>query len=266
MKGTPSGLPSFMSPMSGQAFMNERAGWPRDSSSPYYNPRISSSLSTPKPTLSHPDNIAIAGMIVDTITDHVHLEWERTYQSAAEDGIDVHRRNASELLAIESSCAGLAQKVGITTPSIDYCTALVANRDQLAITPYNPEHVIEDYEEMLAYYRKTTQAEISQPKELHPSRYRLFRYVSSLSEKWRGGRSFFTTADGRIGLGGWNGNIRAGDRVCVLFGAHQLFVLRETAVSGVYSMVGDASVYRLMDCEAFSLKDPAKHEQVFEIS
>ena len=62
-----------------------------------------------------------------------------------------------------------------------------------------------------------------------------------------------------------NGVLQRGDRICIFFGAHQLFILRDTATHGVHKMVGDAYVHGLMDCEAFELKNADLYGQTFEI-
>jgi hypothetical protein len=62
-----------------------------------------------------------------------------------------------------------------------------------------------------------------------------------------------------------NDALRKGDRICIFFGAHELFVLRDTATPGLFTMEGDAYVAGLMDCEAFALMDPDVHGRTFEI-
>lgn len=256
--GTPSWLPALISPIDGQAFLSERAGWPRDPTSPYYEATIWTSLSTPPPQLSHPDNIKIRGVIVDIVVSTIQLDW--VYLS---NGSTVYVTDVPAFITLESSCAALAREVGVSVPSTAYCTTLIANRDLVSGSFYDPDKTVQDYQDSMAYLRQVgisgvaSNFRISQPRE--------YRYVFSLHEKWRGGRSFFATAHGRIGLGGWNGNLQAGDRVCILFGAHQLFILRGTRTPGVYSMVGDSYVDGLMNCEIFDTKGFAEEECVFEI-
>ncbi|KAK3710447.1 hypothetical protein LTR37_010290 [Vermiconidia calcicola] len=72
MLDTPSWLPGHMYPIEGQALCMERAGWPKDPTSPYYEARISTSLSIPAVSLKHLDNIQIDGTIIDQEADVVH--------------------------------------------------------------------------------------------------------------------------------------------------------------------------------------------------
>ena len=262
MEETPSWLPGYMFPIEGQAIFMERAGLPKDSDSPFYDAQISTSLSPHPVSLRHPDNIKVGGMLIDEVADVVHLDWEWSYHDD-EDNMNVRVQDANKFLDIEAWCAALTEKLGISPSSTTYCRTLVANRDIEKPGPYDIDEICEDYQEALSYFR-VRQGGVEQ-LGLRPNRPRLHRYVSSMSEKWRSGRSFFTTTDMRIGIGGFRSELRTGDHVCIFFGAHQLFVLRDTSVHGLYTMVGDAYVHGLMDCEAFDLKDPQVHGQTFEI-
>lgn len=262
MLGTPSWLPGYMYPIEGQALCMERAGWPKDPTSPYYEPRISTSLSIPAVSLKHPDNIQIDGMFIDQVADVVHLDWEWSYYGSSDEDVSLAAQNATDFLCIEAQCACLAGGAGLAPSSIVYCQILVANRDIQELEAYNTEEICQDHQEALSYFH-ARQTGVDE-QGLRPNKPRLYRYVSSISEKWKSGRSFFTTKSGRVGIGGFDSTLAAGDHVVVLFGAHQLFLLRDAPADGLQLMIGDAFIPGLMDCEVFNDVDKL-HRQTLEI-
>lgn len=269
MPHTPSWLPGYMYGLDGRALVMGRAGLPQDTTSSYCQSHILTSLSASFESFAHPDNIKIRGMLVDEVIEVVHQDWQSSYRNGKEeDDMKLRVQHASEFLKIEARCAALAAKVGIVphSTSTTYCRTLVADREFSNIPgprPYNIDNICEDYRDAIKYLYLTQDGAGKQV--LHPNRLGILRFLYSLSNRWRGGRSFFTTAGGKIGIGGFDSELRAGDNICIFFGAEQLFNLRKTEQGGVYSMVGDAYVYGLMDCEAFDMKDPSRHAQTFEI-
>ena len=160
MSGTPSWLPGYMYPIDGQALFMERAGWPKDPKSAYYNARILTSLTSSN--LLHPDNIQVSGMVIDEVVDAVHLDWQWSYYgSSDEDDGAIHTENASEFLRLEATCATLGQHAVVEIPSVIYCKTLVANRDIQAPGPYNPDEILEDYEKALLTSKKQKAASMS---------------------------------------------------------------------------------------------------------
>jgi hypothetical protein len=75
-------------------------------------------------------------------------------------------------------------------------------------------------------------------------------------------RTFFSTHDGRVGLGPCD--LQAGDAICVLYGGAPLFVLRFNCSSEEAQLVGDAFVYGPMDLK--SIPSSGRKTEWFTIS
>ncbi|KAL5593321.1 hypothetical protein FOBRF1_012423 [Fusarium oxysporum] len=86
---------------------------------------------------------------------------------------------------------------------------------------------------------------------------------NSFNDSVRGGRIFFITKDGYIGIG--PKAMRPGDQVCVLYGGHVPFVLRPMRGAGDedYLFLGESFVNGLMDGEA--LEDEMAIEKWFHL-
>ena len=71
----------------------------------------------------------------------------------------------------------------------------------------------------------------------------MHQYLRQLG--WWRHRPFYSTTRGRIGRG--PANTRAGDNICVFYGAGPVFVLRRKDNSDMYKLVGDAYLHGRMD-------------------
>lgn len=72
-------------------------------------------------------------------------------------------------------------------------------------------------------------------------------------------RTFFTTLDGRIGLG--PSNLEIGDTVCMFCNTFSPFIIR-SRVSGHSELIGEAYVHGLMYGEIFDEKDEENLETI----
>lgn len=70
------------------------------------------------------------------------------------------------------------------------------------------------------------------------------------------GRRLIKTSTGLIGLGPAVAEV--GDLVCVLFGGHVLYVLRETKEPQIYEFVGESYVHGMMDGAALECQNPRR--------
>jgi len=77
------------------------------------------------------------------------------------------------------------------------------------------------------------------------------------------GRSYFSTTNGRIGLG--PADTQPGDQVCILYTATTPFILRPISEDPkLYQWIGESYVDGIMSGEAFDLKESDQH-QVFNV-
>jgi hypothetical protein len=72
-------------------------------------------------------------------------------------------------------------------------------------------------------------------------------------------RTFFTTRDGRVGLG--PPMLETGDTVCIICNSFTPFIIRSTP-SGHHELIGEAYVHGLMYGEIFDLVDEDKFEKI----
>ena len=87
------------------------------------------------------------------------------------------------------------------------------------------------------------------------------KYLGCVGTTLRG-RTFFTTADGRIGVSARE--TQPGDQVCVILGCSLPLILRSTE-RGQYQIVGNCYVHGIMDGEALLGPLPAGFEGIFQI-
>ena len=83
------------------------------------------------------------------------------------------------------------------------------------------------------------------------------RYFAAIS--LQSTRRFFTTENGRVGLG--PSHMEPGDRICVFYSGSPLFVLRFAADGKTAKLVGDAFVHGLMDLNTMPVDMRGKDEE-----
>ena len=88
------------------------------------------------------------------------------------------------------------------------------------------------------------------------------RYLGAMSVAWRGS-AFFSTEDGRIGIG--PKSIKAGDSICIFFGAYVPHILRFDPTRMIHLFVGSAFVSGLMSGTEFYARDPCNTYNCFVV-
>lgn len=215
----------------------------------------------PKPMISiqGSNNVEFRGLEMDRIKDIVEL------CPKAISHVGYSPDKAELLLQCEARCLELSKSVfgvddKIPTQHIGaLVTGMHPDRSLYYVT-----QATEDYHHM----RAMCQAVISREDSLISSNkdqkvmISAQRYLGGMTVAWRGS-SFFSTDGGRIGIA--PKSIKAGDSICIFFGAHVPHVLRFDSAREIYTFVGAAYVAGLMTGDAFYAKDPTNTYKSFVV-
>jgi hypothetical protein len=190
---------------------------------------------------SESNNLAVTGFRVDTISQVVEgtFHWPHVPN-------DQQMPRARRFLEWEARCLELAQKTFNSSPDtipIDHIFTLSANT-RVRITKEQDEAFHQAYLDILVNVNRNAQ----DGGTAHPPISRQTLYNDTWQQIFRhcSGRRYFSTANGRIGLG--PPDAKAGDTICVLYGTPPVFVLREAdRESKEWILVGDGFVHGLME-------------------
>ena len=134
-----------------------------------------------------------------------------------------------------------------------YSRALIVNTwaDGSSIMPSQKDRVSLAYLDTIAYLKteELCVADQYERSDLEQREQTMQQYLRQLG--WWGQRPFFATKDHRIGRG--PASMRAGDALCVFYGAGPIFVLRR-GNNDLYELVGDAYLHGCMALESLPLE------------
>jgi Heterokaryon incompatibility protein (HET) len=202
------------------------------------------------------NNLRILGVRADEVKDVVYLSWiysipwPRFLESA---------EPVCRVAKCLFECIGMAEENCITKSSFDQLTvvrSVVVNTLILTKGMYPREELAQDYIDFLAMVEFVEGLRTSPGLMLSPPSAQqnqgAKRFLQTFWYKSRG-RAFFTTKNGRVGLG--PKGILPGDDVCVWFHFFAPFILRKQADGRTSKLIGDAYVDDLMDGEIFRQRD-----------
>ena len=153
------------------------------------------------------------------------------------------------LLDYESRCLKVSQDAYNSPNEVPeaHWRTLTADADIRSRSPL-PPNAFEDYLRIKEMWKSRQDQTSPDEVDLTPASER--QAILNYHQNWESKRThaFFSTHDGRIGLGPCD--LQAGDVICVLYGGAPLFVLRFNDSSEVAQLVGDTFVYGLMDLKS----------------
>ncbi|MCJ1398138.1 hypothetical protein MMC11_001335 [Xylographa trunciseda] len=200
-------------------------------------------------TIPDSSRIKVSGFVVDVVQAVVHLGGPAPPVDE-QGGVNPDDVKAS-FLERNTACSRLSQEAyNGTDMSVDaYSRALVVNTwaDGSPVMPLQQDRVSRAYRDTIAYLQTGRLAATDENKGLDVEQREqvMHQYLRQLG--WWGQRPFFTTKDTRIGRG--PASMRAGDVLCVFYGAGPIFVLRHSDCD-LYELVGDAYLHDCMDLES----------------
>ncbi|MCJ1390797.1 hypothetical protein MMC18_003658 [Xylographa bjoerkii] len=204
-----------------------------------------SSIST-SPDSPH---IRVSGFVIDAVQAVVRLG--QPAPAADEQGEPNPDSVKADFLENNSTCSMLCQKAyNDADESISaYSRTLIVNTwaDGSPVMPSQQDRISQAYRDTIAYLKtgEPAAADRDEDLDLEQREQVMHQYLRQLG--WWGQRPFFTTKDKRIGRG--PASMRAGDALCVFYGAGPVFVLRRSD-GDLYELIGDAYLHGCMDLEA----------------
>jgi Heterokaryon incompatibility protein (HET) len=203
------------------------------------------------------DELHIPGLTVDTVAEIVELTGYETWDKTANTYVEYHQAMGRDEARCWEAVEKLRPEFNVTTAQ--YARTLVANYDKARDCKYSADLVEEEFEMTVKAYRAslswTTKVEAQKWFLRNPDPKAMIAYRASLGF-FTTGRNFFTTKNGRIGIG--PRTTRPGDHVCIIFSGHCPYILRSKAGAPTHSILGDAYVDHLMAGEVFELFDIEK--------
>ncbi|KAN0119288.1 Heterokaryon incompatibility protein (HET) domain containing protein [Hyaloscypha variabilis] len=207
----------------------------------------------PNVQISDSNHIQIFGFRVDYVRQVVGspkhcFETEPSYGPSGSSAL---------LLDYESRCLKVSQdayNLPDKVPDAHWRT-LTADADFHSRSPL-PPNVLDDYERVKKLWKTQRDQTSPDPYSVKESeRQGNLNYHQNWEAKRT--RTFFSTRDGRVGLGPCD--LQEGDVICVLYGGAPLFVLRLND-NNEAQLVGDAFVYGLMDLKSLPADKRGKDE------
>jgi hypothetical protein len=196
---------------------------------------------------THPESskLSVTGFQVDTVTEVVDGSF---YWPPLPPG-DEHRQRGQRFLEWEDRCLALAQAtlfISTETVPIDHVLTLSAATNRRS--PHKPQDdgFLEAYHTLLRNIRKETfgSGSILPPVRSLDFYFDLWQRIC----KYSTGRKYFSTENGRLGLG--PPEITKGDTVSVFYGAKTVSILRPAKENPEeWYFVGDAFVHGLMELD-----------------
>jgi hypothetical protein len=185
------------------------------------------------------NDLLIRGFQVDAVSEVVEI----AFPSTLEGSFSLYHK---KFLEFENQCLELAL-ITLSAPPDD-----IPMEHIFTMRAYTRRRMpnAEDYDLFQAYHhclvnskRVAQDQGIDFPPREHLSLfYDMFRWIANACI----GRRYFSTANGRVGLG--PPNIEKGDKICVFYGCGPLFALREVEErTGEWRLIGDAFVHGLME-------------------
>jgi hypothetical protein len=208
------------------------------------------------------NHLVISGFQADTVSETVAAEYPLRG--------DVKSALVRDFLTWEAQCLALAQK--ITSETVPMWHIFTFTAEQRANTQSQrgrtqfPLHTEDEdlhqaYVDLLANMNSVAQGRggTLPPRERRELFYHMANKISSIC----GGRRYFSTEKGCLGVGPLE--LKKGDTVCVLYGMRPLYILREVEEkTGEWSLIGDAFVHDLMELSE-TLKRARGPDEVFTI-
>jgi len=204
-------------------------------------------LPVPPVSFVHPDGLQVCGVVMDRVKTVVELSVS----------------TAQQLRLCETRCLELSSEVYVSREAapLEHIATLVAGTDT-EWSLYEAPRVVEDYGHWKVWMlQKTATDDRARGSTADPEgRAAAREYNSCLEAAWQG-NAFFSTENGRVGIG--PGALRQGDSVHVLFHARAPYLLRFDESRQAHSLVGPAYVHGLMGGEAFRAADPIQTHERF---
>jgi hypothetical protein len=198
------------------------------------------------------NHLVISGFQADTVSEIVDSKYP---PPSGEDLIA-----AGSFLTWEAQCLALAQKITSEPFHIGHIFTLIGHtRGKLPHA--KDENFHQTYVDILENVKSKAQGLGSTlpPKE----RRELFYHMGNEIRKICGGRRYFSTEKGYLGVGPLE--LKKGDTVCVLYGTRLLFILREVEEkTGEWLLIGEAFIHGLMELSE-TLKSARGPDEVFTI-
>jgi len=215
----------------------------------------------PKPIIRTPEpkRVEFRGLEMDKVKDIVELCPKAIHH------VRYSLQKAEMVLNCEARCLKLSKAAlgtGDAIPNQHIGTLVTGMHPDRSF--YYVAQAVEDYHCM----RATLQDVISQngASETMPQDQAAIvsaeRYLGAMSVAWRGS-AFFSTEDGRIGIG--PKSTKAGDSICIFFGAHVPHILRFDSTRMIHLFVGSAFVSGLMSGTEFYARDPCNTYKCFVV-
>jgi hypothetical protein len=190
------------------------------------------------------NNILAPGFRMDVVTEVVPADWPGMPK-------ELEANKAKQAITWENACCLLAQRVyGCEVPE-EHRRTLIANKfhTQWPCT----SDMKNEYLAFLKRLEDIANGNGLAPGTMDGDAYvRRNAYAEALDMAIRG-RSYFSTAGGRTGIG--PSDTRLGDLVCVLIGGPTPYILRLGASRSSYTLVGESYVNGLMSSEALNLRN-----------
>jgi hypothetical protein len=195
-------------------------------------------------TVHEPDvnKLTVSGFQVDTVSEVVQMTFPDQY-------LRPWTLYYETFLHFEAECLALARKVYFAAPAtipMDHLYTLTAHTSQR--TPQaNDEDLRKTFLAHMTNFTLLTQSAEElpgAPSGLDELYGKLWPRIEAVCR----GRRYFSTVDGRVGIG--PSNVKPGDKICVLYGTRPVFALRQGEEGkGEWTLVGDAFVPGLMELD-----------------